>query len=132
MSSTPKNWGSSDPNLVAETITGTIHSTMHVVPGPVVPGPFQLIAKEIGDLVTEKNKAYGNAFSTAGEALKLLYPNGILPEQYHDALALVRIWDKCSRIATDRDALGESPFRDIAGYGILGTERVERVRKGTP
>lgn len=35
-------------------------------------------------------------------------------------LCLVRILDKMFRIATDKDALGESPYRDIAGYGILG------------
>jgi hypothetical protein len=33
------------------------------------------------------------------------------------------------RIATDRDAMGESPFRDIGGYAVLGAERVERTRK---
>lgn len=98
---------------------------------PHAPNPedFRRIAREIGDLVAKKNAAYGNAFNTAGEALRLLYPEGIRPEQYDDALAVVRIWDKLMRIATARDALGESPFRDIAGYGLLGTERVERARE---
>lgn len=32
------------------------------------------------------------------------------------------------RIATDRDALGESPYQDISGYGLLGLRRVERER----
>lgn len=35
-------------------------------------------------------------------------------------LAITRIVDKLFRIATDKDAFGESPFKDIAGYGILG------------
>ncbi len=35
-------------------------------------------------------------------------------------LALVRIFDKMKRIATQKDAFGESPFKDIAGYGLLG------------
>jgi hypothetical protein len=78
------------------------------------------LGKKIGELVASKNAAYGNSFGTAGEALRLLYPKGILPEQYDDALALVRIWDKMKRIATHKDAFGESPFVDIAGYGILG------------
>jgi hypothetical protein len=81
---------------------------------------FQRVAKEIGDLVTEKNKAYGDSFAKTGEFLQLLYPDGIKPEQYGDALSLVRIFDKMMRIATDRDAFGESPYRDIAGYSLLG------------
>lgn len=78
------------------------------------------LGKHIGELVASKNEAYGNSFGTAGEALRLLYPEGLKPDQYDDALALVRIWDKMKRIATHKDAFGESPFVDIAGYGILG------------
>jgi hypothetical protein len=76
---------------------------------------------EIGALVEEKNAAYGSSFAKAGDFLKLLYPDGMKPEQYQDALLLVRIFDKQMRIATKKDALGENPYRDIAGYGILGT-----------
>jgi hypothetical protein len=35
-------------------------------------------------------------------------------------LAITRIVDKLFRIATKKDAFGENPFKDIAGYGILG------------
>lgn len=34
-------------------------------------------------------------------------------------LAIVRVFDKMMRIATDKDAFGEDPWRDIAGYAIL-------------
>lgn len=78
------------------------------------------VAEQIGKLVTEKAAAYGPAFKTAPEALKLLYPEGIDPPKYMDALLLVRIWDKMMRIATKKDAFGESPYRDISGYGIIG------------
>lgn len=44
-------------------------------------------------------------------------------EQMDDALCVVRILDKLFRIATDRDALGESPYVDIAGYALLGAAR---------
>lgn len=90
--------------------------------------PYQRIGTEIGALVTVKNKAYGDSFATTGKVLRLLYPDGIRPEQYDDALALVRIWDKMKRIATDKDALGESPYRDIAGYGILGAKISEEKK----
>ena len=88
--------------------------------------PFLRIATEIGTLVGEKNKAYGDSFAKCGEFLRILYPDGIKPEQYTDALCIVRIFDKMKRIATDKDALGESPYRDIAGYGILGIVNSEQ------
>jgi hypothetical protein len=81
---------------------------------------YRTIAAEIGELVTDKNQAYGDSFVTCDVFLRLLYPLGIAPEQYSDALALVRIFDKMKRIATRKDAFGESPYRDIAGYGLLG------------
>ncbi|MGG4035869.1 hypothetical protein ABEV74_19445 [Paenibacillus cisolokensis] len=83
---------------------------------------FEKIGREIGRLVAEKNQAYGDSFAKCGDFLRLLYPDGIKPEQYRDALCIVRIFDKLMRIATDRDAFGESPYRDIVGYGILGVE----------
>jgi hypothetical protein len=82
--------------------------------------PFAKIAAEIGQLLEKKNAAYGSAFAKAATFLQILYPNGIEPNQYSNVLLLVRIFDKMVRIATDQDALGEDPFMDIAGYGILG------------
>lgn len=96
---------------------------------------FQEIAEQIGKLVTEKNQAYGSSFKTSAVALRLLYPDGIQPKSYRDALLLVRVWDKMMRIATDKDAFGESPWRDIVGYGILGAstdaERRAEAQKQT-
>lgn len=82
-------------------------------------GKYQEIGMKIGALVDQKNKAYGDAFNKSNEFLKILYPNGVRPEQYGDMLAIVRVFDKLMRIATDKDALGESPWNDIAGYGVL-------------
>ena len=84
---------------------------------------YEITAEEIGKLVAEKNAAYGSSFAESHKILEVLYPNGIKPEQYTDALALIRVVDKLFRIATKKDAFGESPWRDIAGYGILGTVR---------
>lgn len=89
-------------------------------------GPdYARLGEEIGKLVEAKQAAYGCAFNKAGKVMKVLYPDGIAPEQMDDALAVVRVVDKLFRIATDRDALGESPYRDIAGYGLLGAARHE-------
>jgi hypothetical protein len=87
--------------------------------------PFERIASEVGRLVTEKNEAYGDSAATSGKALELLYPDGLKPEAYGDALLLVRIWDKLKRIATRKNYAGESPYRDIAGYGLLGAAKDE-------
>ncbi len=81
---------------------------------------YEQLGISVGKLVDEKQAAYGNSFGKAGEFLKLLYPDCIKPEQYHNALALVRIFDKQMRIATDKDAFGENPYKDIVGYGLLG------------
>jgi hypothetical protein len=83
-------------------------------------GKYERLALEIGKLVDTKQKAYGDSFSKAEEFLRILYPNGIRKHQYKDLLTIVRIFDKLMRIATDKDALGESPFSDIVGYGLLG------------
>ncbi len=84
---------------------------------------FEEIGTQIGQLVTEKNAAYGSSFLKVGEFLKLLYPNGVAPEQYTDMLLLVRIFDKQIRIATNKNAFNEEPYKDIAGYGILGVAK---------
>jgi len=80
---------------------------------------YHVIAREIADLVLQKQAAYGDSFGQAGDFLLLLYPGGIPTEKYADMLTIVRIFDKLKRIATDRDALGESPYGDILGYCLL-------------
>lgn len=90
---------------------------------------FKDIGTEIGALVDAKNKAYGNSFAVSGEFLKLLYPNGIAPEQYTDALLLVRMFDKMMRIANKKDAFGESPYGDLAGYSILGIHKDQQDKE---
>lgn len=90
---------------------------------------FVQIGTEIGKLVNEKNKAYGDAFAQSGAILRVLYPNGIQSGQFEDALGVCRVVDKLFRIATAKDALGESPWRDIAGYGLLGVARDQQTRR---
>ena len=89
---------------------------------------FEKIGTDIGKLVDQKNAAYGSSFEKSEQILQVLYPDGIQPDQYTDMLAVVRIVDKLFRIATDKDAFGESPFKDIAGYGILGVANAEEKK----
>jgi hypothetical protein len=81
------------------------------------------VANEVGLLVEKKNAAYGNSFVASERVLAALYPNGVGPEGYGDFLAITRVVDKLFRIATDRDAFGEDPWRDIAGYAVLAVRR---------
>ena len=81
---------------------------------------FISIANSVGELVQEKNEAYGDSFAKSQEIVKILFPDGVQPGQYRDMLAITRVIDKLFRIATKKDAFGESPWRDICGYAILG------------
>lgn len=87
------------------------------------------IATEMAELVKEKNEAYGDAVGCSDKYLRLLYPNGVKPEQYRDMLMLVRDFDKNMRIAHRKDAFGESPWRDKIGYALLVVEMDERHGK---
>ena len=89
---------------------------------------FSDLGQAIGHLAHEKQAAYGDSFGKAGQIIQIFYPNGITPGQVDDALAVTRIIDKLFRIATAKDAFGESPYRDIAGYALLGAARSEKER----
>jgi len=81
---------------------------------------YRDLGTNIGRLVEEKDQAYGSSFQRSQEILKILYPSGVKPHQYCDMLGMIRVIDKLFRIANRKEAFGESPWRDIAGYGLLG------------
>lgn len=93
---------------------------------------YEALGAEIGRLVEKKQAAYGDSFGKSGQVMALLYPDGIPPSKADDALTVVRVIDKLFRIATDRDALGESPWRDIAGYALLSVARAECAKEVEP
>jgi len=80
---------------------------------------FIAIGHEIGELLCKKNAAYGNSFEESGKILKVLFPEGVPVEKYQDFLTITRVIDKLFRIATDKNAFSEDPWRDVAGYAIL-------------
>jgi len=83
-------------------------------------GEFEQAGASLGELVAAKNEAYGDSARTAESMLGLLYPSGVRVDQYRDMLLVVRVLDKLSRVSHKKDAFGESPWGDIAGYGLLG------------
>ena len=96
-------------------------------------GPsFAELAANVAALVEQKQAAYGDSFGRSGAVLRALYPNGISAEQLDDALTITRVVDKLFRIATARDALGESPWADILGYALLALRRVETAKVRPP
>lgn len=98
-------------------------ATLRVNHGEKVKPNYAKLAEELGRLVNEKQQAYGNSAGNTGYVLRILYPNGISTDAYRDAMLVVRVLDKLNRIANasgERDPMGESPWKDIAGYGLLG------------
>jgi hypothetical protein len=98
-------------------------------------GKFEVRAKELGAMVDEKQQAYGNATEQTFKAMKVfLEPyrvNGgykISEDLLAHILLQVRIMDKQSRIFSNptADLMGESPYSDIAGYGLLGSDLQEK------
>lgn len=91
---------------------------------------FVDIGNEIGLLLREKNAAYGNAFEESEKVIRVLFPEGVPPEKYQDFLTITRIIDKLFRIATDKNAFNEDPWRDIAGYAILSLWSQQPAQRG--
>ena len=82
-------------------------------------GKYERRAADLGALVDKKNLSYGDSFRKSGDIFRILYPQGIKPKQLDDALVMVRVVDKLSRIANKKNAFGEDPWQDIAGYALL-------------
>jgi hypothetical protein len=93
---------------------------------------FEELGAEIGRLVQEKQDAYGDSFGKSGAVMRILFPAGISIDKLDDALAIVRILDKLFRIANHKTAFGESPYRDLVGYGLLGAIRDELAKEEEP
>ena len=86
---------------------------------------YTRLGSEIGKLVGAKQEAYGDSFGRSGDCLRQMYPNGITPDKYDDLLTIARMLDKLFRIASAPDAFEENPYRDLAGYSLLGMTRYE-------
>lgn len=89
------------------------------------------MAQEIADVLVQKQKAYGSSFFSAGAALRLLFPNGIPPEQYEFVCFFTRSWDKMARRAVNNDPFGENPMKDLNGYCLLMLKQ-DAMRQSPP
>jgi hypothetical protein len=102
-------------------------------------GYFAELGLEVGKLVDEKQKAYGDSVSKAYEIMKVLlkdYHNEenhtyTIPESLLEIMLLdVRKIDKLNRRFSnpDGDLMGENPFKDDVGYSLLGMRMVEHIK----
>lgn len=92
-------------------------------------GKFESAGREIGALVDTKQAQYGDAISAVDDIMAILYPNGIPKEKMRDMLLIVRMLDKICRLSLGNGEGGESPFKDISGYGLLGAKHVNNGGK---
>jgi hypothetical protein len=79
---------------------------------------YEAKGRDVGRLVDEKQRQYGDSFHKCGAYFRLLFPNGIKPEQYDEILALARDFDKSMRIASGNQG-NENAWKDKAGYALL-------------
>ena len=93
---------------------------------------YEQLGKNLGKIVDEKQKAYGDSFGKSHKILKVLYPDGVKPEQYIDLLTITRVIDKLFRLATDPEWGNESPWSDIGGYALLGSGKAVEDKADEP
>lgn len=95
-------------------------------------GKFGEAGTKLGKLVDTKQEAYGDSVQLQWEVTQVLLKkyetdesgtHYLIPKSLMRHLLLItRIGDKINRIVSnpDGDKMGESPYGDIAGYGLLG------------
>lgn len=102
-------------------------------------GIFETSGEELGRLVDDKQRAYGDSITKAGKLLHTFlegYKQGnnyVIPYELVDHLTMmVRIIDKQNRIFSNPkgDLMEESPYKDIAGYGLLGEKLIGGKKNG--
>lgn len=84
---------------------------------------FRDIAVETAEILEIKNRAYGNSFNKTSEFLKLLFPDGVVDDQYCHLMYIIRVLDKIGRIANSSLLPPEEgiidAYKDINGYTTL-------------
>lgn len=82
-------------------------------------------AEEVGvklaSMLKKKHAHYTDSILRVALALEVFYPNGVKPGQFVDFALVVRTLDKIMRISSGKRSIdNESPWIDVAGYGVLG------------
>jgi len=80
---------------------------------------FHALASELADMLTDKNRKYGDSYARMAHVLPIFYPDGVPGEHLLDAVFILRIVDKLMRISSAQKDDDEDAVADIAGYAIL-------------
>jgi len=74
---------------------------------------------EAGRDIADKASDFADSFTTAPQALRLLYPDGVKPDQLEDTATLIRIWDSMSKIAHCDDQKRDETYKEIFSFAVL-------------
>ena len=85
---------------------------------------YEQVGQQIGRLLDEKQRNYGDSFHRCPDVLAVLYPHGIPVNQYANVLYFARMLDKMFRLAHGQPD-SEDPLQDIAGYALLRCKNQE-------
>jgi len=80
---------------------------------------FLGLGEEIGRMLADKNRKYGDSYARMAHVLPMFYPDGVPGDHLLDAIFILRIIDKLMRIASAQGDDEEDPVKDVAGYAIL-------------
>ncbi len=80
---------------------------------------FLGLGEEIGRMLADKNRKYGDSYARMAHVLPMFYPDGVPGDHLLDAIFILRIIDKLMRIASAQGDDEEDPVKDIAGYAVL-------------
>ena len=90
---------------------------------------YKDLGQEVGQFTDDKREQYGDSVSFVSAALHHACPDGIPPYQYDNVLLCARMLDKVCRILTrgadGLDKGSESPYKDLAGYALIGVAKDE-------
>jgi hypothetical protein len=99
------------------------------------PEKFEVIGRTIGEFTDMKNRQYGSSVDATYEMMKVLMERYTYDEEQYlipkelvkHMLLTVRMMDKTNRLFNNPTGKGdsESPYRDLAGYSLIGIDMVE-------
>lgn len=93
---------------------------------------YESAGQALGLLIDEKRRQYGGgALERAAAVMTLLYPDGIQPEHYCDAMSLMRVVEKLCRVAGGNQG-DEDAWIDIAGHGLVAGAISAKRRESEP
>jgi hypothetical protein len=81
------------------------------------------------EIVEEKGVEYGDTYGKVSEMLKVLYPAGCPTTSIGEMMFVSKVLEKLCRISCPGNTNKSDAFQDIVGYGLLGTERDNRIRE---